>query len=273
MSPPLPDWLRVIRTCGPHPPAWMVHHVRGLGAAAREPLLAMLDEVAAPVDPEETEDFVADHAVALLRELGYDARVAGTCLERLLTASGPHAHTLIETLVRFGPEVAPLALEAYDRLLDDDTDTARDLVSVLARCGARDDAVHAALADALERWPHVAAEVGHLGDVRLIEALARIVDAWEPTDLDELYEDRSFTDPVLGAADSLAMLGAELTERQREIVEREPASIDRWADDLAGEAFPTLAEPRPAPNAPCWCGSDRKYKKCHMASDEEAARG
>jgi hypothetical protein len=26
-------------------------------------------------------------------------------------------------------------------------------------------------------------------------------------------------------------------------------------------------------NKPCWCGSGKKYKKCHRASDEESARG
>ena len=26
------------------------------------------------------------------------------------------------------------------------------------------------------------------------------------------------------------------------------------------------------PNSPCWCGSGRKYKKCHRAADEEASR-
>lgn len=26
-------------------------------------------------------------------------------------------------------------------------------------------------------------------------------------------------------------------------------------------------------NAPCWCGSGQKYKKCHLAGDERAAAG
>src|SRR5947209_7281935 len=29
---------------------------------------------------------------------------------------------------------------------------------------------------------------------------------------------------------------------------------------------------KPGRNDPCWCGSGKKYKKCHLASDEEAAR-
>jgi len=32
------------------------------------------------------------------------------------------------------------------------------------------------------------------------------------------------------------------------------------------------ARTKPERNEPCWCGSGRKYKKCHLASDEEAER-
>jgi uncharacterized protein YecA (UPF0149 family) len=28
---------------------------------------------------------------------------------------------------------------------------------------------------------------------------------------------------------------------------------------------------RPGRNEPCWCGSAKKYKKCHLAEDEERA--
>ena len=34
-----------------------------------------------------------------------------------------------------------------------------------------------------------------------------------------------------------------------------------------------IAAPRPGRNDPCWCGSGKKYKKCHLAADELAARG
>lgn len=29
---------------------------------------------------------------------------------------------------------------------------------------------------------------------------------------------------------------------------------------------------RPGRNEPCWCGSGKKYKKCHFTVDEAAAR-
>ena len=48
------------------------------------------------------------------------------------------------------------------------------------------------------------------------------------------------------------------------------------AFDEQEELFPEY-EPEPAPkpgrNDPCWCGSGKKYKKCHLNADEESARG
>ncbi len=29
---------------------------------------------------------------------------------------------------------------------------------------------------------------------------------------------------------------------------------------------------RPGRNDPCWCGSEKKYKKCHLDADEDARR-
>ena len=32
-----------------------------------------------------------------------------------------------------------------------------------------------------------------------------------------------------------------------------------------------MAEAKLVRNAPCWCGSGKKYKKCHLAADPAAA--
>jgi hypothetical protein len=47
-----------------------------------------------------------------------------------------------------------------------------------------------------------------------------------------------------------------------------------WADreeeeeDLALPPEPVLRRPTPGRNDPCWCGSGKKYKKCHLDADE-----
>ena len=35
---------------------------------------------------------------------------------------------------------------------------------------------------------------------------------------------------------------------------------------------PVVAKAKPGRNEPCWCGSGKKYKKCHLTADEEAQR-
>lgn len=35
------------------------------------------------------------------------------------------------------------------------------------------------------------------------------------------------------------------------------------------EAAPAPPEEQPGRNDPCWCGSGQKYKKCHLAADQE----
>ena len=35
---------------------------------------------------------------------------------------------------------------------------------------------------------------------------------------------------------------------------------------------PATRRERPGRNEPCWCGSQIKYKKCHLEADERAAR-
>lgn len=42
--------------------------------------------------------------------------------------------------------------------------------------------------------------------------------------------------------------------------------------DEMDEELDVEPPPKPGRNDPCWCGSGKKYKKCHLISDEEAAR-
>ena len=44
---------------------------------------------------------------------------------------------------------------------------------------------------------------------------------------------------------------------------------DEDQDELADSGPPAV---RPGRNDPCWCGSGKKYKKCHLTSDEESER-
>lgn len=45
------------------------------------------------------------------------------------------------------------------------------------------------------------------------------------------------------------------------------------AQNAGGKAQPVHRAQRPGRNDPCWCGSGKKYKNCHMKADEAAERG
>jgi hypothetical protein len=52
-------------------------------------------------------------------------------------------------------------------------------------------------------------------------------------------------------------------------VEEEEGLEEEEEDEIIA---PIVAPVRPGRNDPCWCGSGKKYKKCHLAADEEADR-
>ena len=68
----------------------------------------------------------------------------------------------------------------------------------------------------------------------------------------------------------LEEIRGEVEIARREILEAKEATLH----EICQEAFemvdegPVHAEPKPGRNDPCWCGSGKKYKKCHLDSDQ-----
>jgi|GEM_PF-2136051 len=73
------------------------------------------------------------------------------------------------------------------------------------------------------------------------------------------------------ARQELKNLRAEIEAARQEITEGEEPSIYEVCldgfDMVDDETF-ERAEPKLGRNEPCWCGSGKKYKKCHLDSDE-----
>jgi hypothetical protein len=73
------------------------------------------------------------------------------------------------------------------------------------------------------------------------------------------------------ARKELKNLRAEIEAARQEIAEAEEPSIYEVCldgfDVVEDETF-ERAEPKLGRNEPCWCGSGKKYKKCHLDSDE-----
>ena len=61
--------------------------------------------------------------------------------------------------------------------------------------------------------------------------------------------------------------------------ENEDVDLEDWEEDQEQEedfdeepVQQVIAPVKPGRNDPCWCGSGKKYKKCHLATDEESER-
>jgi SEC-C motif len=71
----------------------------------------------------------------------------------------------------------------------------------------------------------------------------------------------------------LAIRESELGERQRDLEEREKnvAVVEHEVAQalicLTETQTPTKPVPKLGRNEPCWCGSERKYKNCHLRKD------
>ena len=155
-------------------------------------------------------------------------------------------------------------------------------VQVLASLGIRHPRIATIIRRHLEMAPDTAiTDAAVYGDPELIEpvraALTSLPLGEDPTwaTLDELQN-------IFLAYEALSELGAELTAEESarwdELIERHDRLLDRLdgvappKDEPDAEALP----PVPAPerlqhhvgrNDPCWCGSGKKYKKCHLAAD------
>lgn len=68
----------------------------------------------------------------------------------------------------------------------------------------------------------------------------------------------------------------EQTAMAPQRTELAPPDVSTWLPGFRALVTPAPNSPavvnKPARNAPCWCGSGKKYKKCHLQTDEEASR-
>ncbi len=223
------------------------------------------------------------HAATLLGELG-DAAAAGPLLELLVRTSPEDLaqDRVVVALLRLG---APVVLEpalAALACVAPDAPEAPPLLMVLSLLDAEDERIYGALRAHLELDPIVAAGcLISYGDARALGPLGRLIDDYcidpDPVrphvdqDLEQLCE-------------AFEELGGELSERQlrkRDLVvalrdekleESKPDGVGpglRRPLELAEPVEPRRKVERPGRNQPCWCGSGKKYKKCHLRADEE----
>jgi len=173
-------------------------------------------------------------------------------------------NTLMFALPRLGAAVVEPALQAHAET--NDADFQMSLAGVLSECDVRDDRIYEVLLRLLPKEPIQAAGcLWRYGDRRALEHLVRAFDSFRIE-----RDDRPLANQTLiELRDAIEKLGGVLSPEQeaKYTVAMEPRA--RWRAQLESRVE---SAPRPSRNEPCWCGSAKKYKKCHLDEDENEAR-
>jgi hypothetical protein len=226
------------------------------------------------------------HAIDLLGALG-DARAVPVLLRCLD----------LEDELDLRVEQAEMALRALGaRALEDGVaayaasprDAFRDrLAGVMSQWSLHNERLYTILLDTLQRTPELGANyLVDYGDVRALDVLAQTFDALPIRAGANPLANRVFIELRCAIED----LGGSLTATQQAKFAQADAARRRLVAQLpwdpeapappAGRSAAVAAPaavPRPLPrggqrklgrNASCWCGSGKKYKKCHLALEQ-----
>jgi SEC-C motif len=277
----------------------LLHQLRGaegeLSTAIRTPLLAagatvvpaLITLVESALADEQTDlGWAPLHAIELLGALG-DARAVPVLLRCL-----DHEDELDLLVQQAAAALHRLGALALDRCLGAYATTPRDafrdrLAGVMSRWGLHDERIYAALLETLQRTPELGANyLVEYGDARALEVLAQTFDALPIREGDNPLANHVFIELRCAIED----LGGQLTEAQQQKLTQADAPRRRFVAQMSwdGEAptpptrrsvavgHPSAERQRPLPtrkrklgrNAPCWCGSGTKYKKCHFPLEQ-----
>jgi hypothetical protein len=250
--------------------------VRHLSARARDEVLVLgihaVPALLRILDDEVLEGWAPGHAVRLLGEMRISAAI-GPML-RALAETDPLdmlRDAILASLPKIGEPVIEPALRAYAEA--DDRAFRASVGSILARVGVLDDRIFTVLLEMLEISPSGAGDLAQYGDDRALPYLSRAFDAYTPRHSDSPFANQDLIE--LQAA--IEELGGTLTSRQLAKFRKASEPWERWRRQLdaalgSDTSDERPARPRPGRNEPCWCGSTKKYKKCHLDADENAAR-
>ena len=159
----------------------------------------------------------------------------------------------------------------------------------MSQWGLHDERIYAALVDTLQRTPELGANyVVDYGDVRALDVLAQTFDALPLREGATPLDNHVFIE--LRCA--IEELGGALTAAQQHKFAQADAPRRHFVAQLGwdadgpgpyapralpgGRVVPALPRPHTpgqrklGRNAPCWCGSGKKYKKCHLPLEQHA---
>ena len=170
-----------------------------------------------------------------------------------------------------GPAVEGPTLAA----LEQETDRYKrgGLREVLSGLGVRSDAIFEALKRGFEEHSIVGAiALADYGDLGALPILQKALDDHEVPD-EPIASFRH--QEVIEFCEAIERLGGELTQPQQEklklvkqLREASRPMLEAYMQDRHADG-PRVARPKLGRNEPCWCGSGKKYKKCHWEEEEK----
>ncbi len=215
------------------------------------------------------------HAAVLLAE-GGALEAIGPMLQVFVETSPDELlhETIVGVLPYLGAAILEPVLVVHDEAEDDEVKD--ECCEMLARCEAQDLRIRARLFAAYERAPELFTPLlGTYGD-RAGAALARrTFDRYAKTTTEDGFI------VLRQALDALEDLDAA-TDDHRAAVRRAEERLDKIDRMTRGPLLPPLRpagaitpaqrRERPGRNEPCWCGSGKKYKRCHADADDREER-
>jgi hypothetical protein len=229
------------------------------GSLAIPALLQIFEEEKLRLSDAPGEGWAPIHAAELLGAL--KATEAAAPMLRVLSRTDPltilHNQILV-VIKKLGDVVVEPALKAYAET--NDSEHQSSLCAVLAGAGVHDDRILTILRRQLQEELVIGAScLAEYGDPRALPDLLRALDECRVDDSDNLFAN----DAVLELKAAILELGGTLTTAQASKIERAtrlPAGIRALR-----EAAHALPQKKIGRNDPCWCGSGKKFKKCHGA--------
>jgi hypothetical protein len=244
---------------------WPSYRALGLGLEHVPELIRMaLDEDLHWGDSDGDEIWAPIHAWRALGQLRAEDAVEP--LTRLLAWIDEYGDDwVIEELPKVFGLIGPSAIPTLADYLDDDEQglfartTASDSLKEIAERHpeVRDDCI-AAITETLERFEDLNRElnaslVWTLADLRAAETAPLVERAFAADQVEE---------GIVGRWEDIQ---ASLSRPGREDLEPRPTKLDR---QTAQRHLDELGR-----NDPCWCGSGKKYKYCHLRDDQQTVRG
>jgi hypothetical protein len=253
------------------------------GTALVPELLAIVEEEM--TDTQATHSWAPVHAAELLGMLG-DTQAIPILLRCLPQCDKLDIfyQKVREALIAFGPLVMDPCLDAYAATTD--ADLHDSLLDVLGGLAIHDERIYEVFLDSLQRSPELAAMyLAEYGDPRALPALSQVFDTLLVHDDDTILGNHVFVELRCAIED----LGGHLTATQVAKAERADAPRRRFAaqmertvarlvpeqpmeqtSSIAGTTSQNAVTPKKRKmgrNERCWCGSGKKYKKCHLDAD------